>query len=79
VCSSDLPKVPPRPPTPPTSTTRIIQDLAPPIQGCRSLDNYEILNKINEGAYGMVYRARDVDTGRIVALKKLKMEREKVA
>ncbi|KAJ3675441.1 hypothetical protein LUZ60_004483 [Juncus effusus] len=45
--------------------------------GCRSVDSFERLNKINEGTYGVVYRARDKKTGEIVALKKIKMERER--
>ena len=35
------------------------------------------MNKIDEGAYGVVYRAKDKKTGNIVAIKKLKLEREK--
>merc|ERR1712179_540494 len=34
-------------------------------------------NRIEEGTYGVVYRAKDKRTQEIVALKKLKMEREK--
>lgn len=49
----------------------------PLITGCRSVDHYEKLNKIDEGAYGVVYRARDTATGDIVALKRLKIEKEK--
>lgn len=41
--------------------------------GSRSVFEYEKLNKINEGTYGIVYRARDKKTGEIVALKKVKM------
>ncbi|TXG51310.1 hypothetical protein EZV62_023834 [Acer yangbiense] len=41
---------------------------------CRSVFEYERLNKINEGTYGIVYRARDKKTGEIVALKKVKMD-----
>ncbi|KAF8419608.1 kinase-like domain-containing protein [Terfezia claveryi] len=41
------------------------------------VDNYELLNHIEEGSYGIVSRARDTSTGEIVALKKLKLEREK--
>ncbi|KAI8613520.1 kinase-like domain-containing protein [Chytriomyces sp. MP71] len=48
-----------------------------PLVSCRSVDNYEKLNRIEEGSYGIVYRARDRDTGEIVALKKLKLENEK--
>lgn len=38
---------------------------------------YERLNHIEEGSYGVVFRAREKGTGQIVALKKLKMDREK--
>ena len=37
----------------------------------------QCLNRIEEGTYGVVYRARDKNTNEIVALKRLKMEREK--
>ncbi|TPX36106.1 hypothetical protein SeMB42_g03236 [Synchytrium endobioticum] len=50
----------------------------PLIAGCRSVDAYEKLNRIEEGAYGVVYRARDKGTGEIVALKKLKLDKEKM-
>ena len=33
--------------------------------------------RIEEGTYGVVYRAQDKRTDEIVALKRLKMEREK--
>ncbi|EPQ28963.1 uncharacterized protein PFL1_03253 [Pseudozyma flocculosa PF-1] len=45
--------------------------------GCRSVYCYERLNHIEEGSYGVVFRARDKQTGEIVALKKLKMDGEK--
>ncbi|KAJ3129875.1 hypothetical protein HK100_008365 [Physocladia obscura] len=51
--------------------------VGPPIQSCRFVDCYEKLNRIEEGSYGIVYRARDKQTGEIVALKKLKLENEK--
>ncbi|KAJ7567215.1 hypothetical protein O6H91_02G137200 [Diphasiastrum complanatum] len=47
------------------------------LKGCRSVDEFERLNKIDEGTYGVVYRARDKNTGEIVALKKVKMEKER--
>ncbi len=28
-------------------------------QGCRSVEEFECLNRIEEGAYGVVYRAKD--------------------
>lgn len=49
----------------------------PALQGCRSVYKYERLNHIEEGSYGVVSRARDRETGDIVALKKLKMDQEK--
>ncbi|VDN15554.1 unnamed protein product, partial [Dibothriocephalus latus] len=45
--------------------------------GCRSVDEFECLNRIEEGTYGVVYRARDKKTSEIVALKRLKMEKER--
>ncbi|UZJ51047.1 hypothetical protein CBS101457_000367 [Exobasidium rhododendri] len=58
------------PPVPPRSWH-------PDIQGCRSIQKYERLNHIEEGSYGVVFRAREKSTGEIVALKKLKMDKEK--
>ncbi|KAE8664609.1 Cyclin-dependent kinase G-2 [Hibiscus syriacus] len=60
-------------PEPPVSPLRSVNML----QGCRSVDEFERLNKIDEGTYGVVYRARDKKTGEIVALKKVKMEKER--
>jgi cell division cycle 2-like protein len=41
---------------------------------CRSVENYDKLNDIEEGAYGWVARAREIATGKIVALKRLKID-----
>jgi len=49
----------------------------PPILPSRSVYCYERLNQIEEGSYGIVFRARDKITGDIVALKKLKLDEEK--
>ena len=43
----------------------------------KSLSAYEKLGRIGEGTYGVVYRARDKKTNEIVALKKVRMDREK--
>lgn len=51
--------------------------LHPAIVPSRSVYCYERLNSIEEGSYGVVFRARDKQTGDIVALKKLKLEEEK--
>ncbi len=47
------------------------------LNGCRSVEEFECLNKIEEGAYGVVYRAKDRKANEIVALKRLKMEKER--
>ena len=39
-------------------------------------DKYEKIEKIGEGTYGYVYRAKDSTTNEIVALKKIKLENE---
>ncbi|KRX80120.1 Cyclin-dependent kinase 11B, partial [Trichinella sp. T6] len=49
----------------------------PSIMGCRSVEEYHCLNRIEEGTYGVVYRAMEKRTGEIVALKRLKMEKER--
>ncbi|KAJ9559836.1 hypothetical protein OSB04_004996 [Centaurea solstitialis] len=38
----------------------------------RSADSYEMLNKIGQGTYSSVYRARDLQTDKIVAVKKVR-------
>eukprot|EP01126_Amoeba_proteus_P042333 TRINITY_DN4595_c0_g1_i6.p1 TRINITY_DN4595_c0_g1~~TRINITY_DN4595_c0_g1_i6.p1 ORF type:complete len:490 (+),score=100.93 TRINITY_DN4595_c0_g1_i6:132-1601(+) len=44
---------------------------------CRSVLNFEKDCTIGQGAYGYVFRAKDRATGEVVALKKVKMEKEK--
>ncbi|XP_060606555.1 cyclin-dependent kinase 11B-like isoform X2 [Ruditapes philippinarum] len=66
--------------TPPMSPLELKPDLPPyfpAIQGCRNVEEFSCLNRIEEGTYGVVYRARDKKTDEIVALKRLKMEKEK--
>lgn len=40
------------------------------------LVQYEKVEKIGEGTYGVVYRARDRNTGMTIALKKIRLEQE---
>ena len=66
-------------PEPETSTQELapIKHLrlpAPEWGPCRHVDNFEKLNHIEEGSYGWVSRAKEMATGEIVALKKLKMD-----
>uniref|UniRef100_A0A0K2UQP4 cyclin-dependent kinase n=1 Tax=Lepeophtheirus salmonis TaxID=72036 RepID=A0A0K2UQP4_LEPSM len=44
---------------------------------CRPVSDFEKLNRIGEGTYGIVYRAKDCLTDEIVALKKMRMHNEK--
>ncbi|CAN0493469.1 unnamed protein product, partial [Hapterophycus canaliculatus] len=48
----------------------------PLLFGCRSVDNYERIEFIDEGAYGKVYCALNKTTGEVVALKQVGGERE---
>ncbi|KAK4856042.1 hypothetical protein QYF36_013544 [Acer negundo] len=50
---------------------------SPPIWGSRSVDCFDRLEQIGEGTYGQVFMAREIETGEIVALKKIRMDNEK--
>ena len=46
--------------------------------GCRRIeDAYERIGHLGQGTYGEVFKARDKETGEVVAVKKIKMENEK--
>ncbi|KAL9083643.1 MAG: hypothetical protein Q9159_005652 [Coniocarpon cinnabarinum] len=54
--------------------TRLLRPIAPTWSPCRSVNNFEVLNHIEEGSYGWVSRAKESATGEIVAVKKLKVD-----
>lgn len=43
----------------------------------RSITSFNIISQIGEGAYGRVYKAKDLDSGDVVALKKVRTDNEK--
>ena len=48
--------------TPPESPVELEEKLPPyfpAIQGCRSVEEFQCLNRIAEGTYGVVYRAKE--------------------
>lgn len=90
VARSSSPPPPPKPKTPspepqrspspvgyPRSTFAPSRALHPGLTACRSVYNYTRLNHIEEGTYGVVFRAKCNDTGEIYALKKLKLDEER--
>jgi len=40
------------------------------------MDRYTKIEKVGEGTYGVVYKAKDNGTNQIVALKKIRLEAE---
>lgn len=72
-------------PTPSPTNTAVECELTPQLSrtrrsllgGCRSVEHYRKLNRIDEGTYGVVYRAQELDTGEVVALKQLKVNASK--
>ena len=46
------------------------------VKEASQLDNYLIKEKLGEGTYGVVYKAIQKRTGDLVALKKIRLEKE---
>jgi len=45
--------------------------------GSRSVDIFEKTEQVGEGTYGQVYKAKNKETGEVVALKRVRMDNEK--
>lgn len=45
--------------------------------GSRSVDCFEKVEQVGEGTYGQVYKAKNKETGEVVALKRVRMDNEK--
>lgn len=56
-----------------SSDNNVVPERKSMLNGCRCLSEFERLNKISEGTYGIVHRARDKVTDEVVALKEVKM------
>lgn len=67
-------KTSPEPAQRPHGAAALLRFSAPGWRQCRSVEDFDKLNEIEEGAYGWVSRAKDSASGRVVALKRLKME-----
>jgi len=51
------------PPLSPVPMKTKLPPYFPAIQGCRSVEEFNCLNRIEEGTYGVVYRAKDKKSG----------------
>lgn len=67
-------KLSPEPETAEAQPRKLLRFEAPGWKPCRSVEDFEKLNDIEEGAYGWVSRAKDTLSGKVVALKRLKMD-----
>ena len=67
-------KLSPEPESAETQPRKLLRFEAPGWTPCRSVEDFEKLNDIEEGAYGWVSRAKDSLNGKVVALKRLKMD-----
>uniref|UniRef100_G3NNF4 Cyclin dependent kinase 11B n=1 Tax=Gasterosteus aculeatus aculeatus TaxID=481459 RepID=G3NNF4_GASAC len=55
--------IPDSPPMSPVELKKELPKYLPALQGCRSVEEFQCLNRIEEGTYGVVYRAKDKKTG----------------
>ncbi|KAL8706670.1 MAG: hypothetical protein Q9201_000304 [Fulgogasparrea decipioides] len=53
------------------------QDGKPRFHGCSSIKHYDFIEKLGEGTFGEVHKARSLKDGHVVALKKILLHNEK--
>ena len=46
------------------------------MRGCNTIAAYEKINQIGHGVYGEVYAGKERSTGKLVAIKKMRLEKE---
>ena len=44
--------------------------------GMNGLNKYEKMEKLCEGTYGVVFKAKNLETGELVAVKRIRLEKE---
>lgn len=54
-----------------TVSTPPLDSFRESIHMCNSVNKYKKLERLNEGSYGIVYKAQNIETGEIVALKRV--------
>lgn len=59
----------------PTSTTQST-NMTKPVSGEDGLEKYKKIEKLGEGTYGVVYKCQNIHTGEMVAIKKIRLEKE---
>ena len=47
--------------------------IEPVIHMCRSVNKYRKIARLNEGSYGIVYKAQNIETNEIIALKRVRV------
>ena len=47
--------------------------IEPVIHMCRSVNKYRKIARLNEGSYGIVYKAQNIETNEVIALKRVRV------
>jgi serine/threonine protein kinase len=58
-----------------SSANNVKKSQPPPLPADKGMERFEKVEKIGEGTYGIVYKARDItNSNRLVALKKIRLD-----